>query len=664
MIKLSAISPKTMASSEQQGVGSPEEAQLKQLFSELAYSMLEGKSPTIVPSVQDFKVLEVDLENNKAVGAFTINVSGKRGMIPVVMSDGKVKPPELIYSEESKSYLPLTDSWMSELANPDSNYLGKSAKAPKTLSSDMDVRALTLPPSTGRFVYASYDPTKLLATLDSCDDATKLAFSRQLADSPQLLKTAINYHGSDLLVALKPSIVKEAATPKQVFILDTSSSSSEFEEAFGSAKVAAYQVARESGVVTRDLRQTAKVAVAKESPLNLTPDSQSGLCEPRSPGLYTVITSDGAKEKAVIIPNPFTQFTLESGKVDKYQKTFLVLRPTGRYALVHGDLLAVPDPLPLPPTSRVARAIANYSGAVSNGHNLFLGVKGDGVTNAVVLEEPLTKVTQNTDGFMGMSGSTPVIITHSKGVNVPKRVDGKLYIPAHYVSLKVSKVAKLSQLVSDTDQLSNIITKKLDDVSEGSLKVAYNLAGNYWTCNGVACDSKSELLYKVASLGVNVDALRKDLDKVAALNRAREYALVSPKDIPKLASIFGPEPQAPGAMPPPGAMPQEGPQMMEAAAGLGDQQLFDTAATAQLISANPFNEAVASELPTVEKAIDSVARILVSIQLRESQLIEQLGPEEYTILEQNLRKVLGGLGDIVLSVHSQKRMNALPEGRV
>ena len=108
----------------------------------------------------------------------------------------------------------------------------------------------------------------------------------------------------------------------------------------------------------------------------------------------------------------------------------------------------------------------------------------------------------------------------------------------------------------------------------------------------------------------------------------------------------------------------EAPQTMEAAAGLGDQQLFDSAATAQLISSNPFNEAVANELPTVEKAIDSVARILVSIQLREADLLEQLGPEEYGVLEQNLRKVLGGLGDIVLSVHSQKRMNALPEGQI
>ena len=298
MIKLAAISPKTMQNSEQQGVTSPEEAQLKQLFGDLSYSMLEGKMPTIVPNVQDFKVLEVDLDNNKAVGAFSVNVSGKKGMIPIVMSDGKVKPPELIYSEESKTYLPLNDSWMNEIANPDSNYLGKSAKAPKTLSSDMDVRALTLPPSTGRFVYASHNKSNLLETIDKCDDATKVAFSRMLANNTNILKTAMKYHGSDILIALKPSIEKVShETTKDFYVLDNTSSSSEFEEAFGQAKLAAYSVMRDSGVVSKDNRLHAKIAVNRESNLNLTPDSQSGLTEPRSPGLYTVISSNGTKDK-------------------------------------------------------------------------------------------------------------------------------------------------------------------------------------------------------------------------------------------------------------------------------------------------------------------------------------------------------------------------------
>jgi hypothetical protein len=701
MIKLSAISPKTTSSAEQQGVGSPEEAQLKQLFSDLAYAMLEGKAPTLVPNIQDFKVLEVDIDANKAVGAFSVNLAGKRAMVPVVMSDGKVKPPELMYSEESKTYLPLTEEWMSEVGNPDSSYLGKSAKAPKTLSSDMDVRALTLPPSTGRFVYASDSSTRFLEVLDSCDDLTKRAFSTLLADSPSILKTAMRYHGSDLLLALKPRIVKEASRVGPGFyVLDTASSAGEFDEAFGSAKLAAYNIARKDGVITRDQRPQAKIAVLKESPLNLTPEAQSGLCEPRSPGLYTVVTSSGSKDKVVIIPNPFTQGTLNSGQVSKHQKSFLLLRPTGRYSLVYGDLLAVPDPNNLPPTSRVAKAIANFSGDVSNGHNLFIGVKGDGITNAVVLDEPLSRVAKNGDGYTAKSGATPVVITHSKGVSIPKRVDGTLYIPAHYISMKVSKAEKLGNLVSDVDQLSSLITRKLDDVSDDTLKLAYNRSGDYWTYNGKVAESRTDLLRKLGGLGVNVDVVRRDLDKVSESRNGREYSLVSPHNLQKLSSIFGPSPapapgatpppgamppgamppgamppgamppgaMPPGAMPPgampPGAMPAEGPQTMEAAAGLGDQNLFDTAATAQLIAANPFNEAVASELPTVEKAIDSVARILVSIQLRENTLIEQLGPEEYGRLEQNLRKVLGGLGDIVLSVHSQKRMNALPEGRI
>jgi hypothetical protein len=680
MIKLAAISPKTMQEQEQQGVGSPEEAQLKQLFTDLAYGMLEGKAPTVVPNVTDFRVLEVDIVGNKAVGAFSLQVGSKKAMIPIVMSDGKVKPPELIYSEQSKTYVPLSDKWVQEMSNPESNYLGKSAKAPKTLSSDMDVRALTLPPSTGRFVYASHDRTKLLRTIDSCDDTTKVAFSTMLRGNKLLLKTAMKYHGSDLVIALKPSFKKEASQEPRVFILDTTSSSEEFENAFGSAKLSAYKVARDSGVVTRDLRAWAKVAVSKESPLNLDPNSTSGLTNPRSPGLYTVVTSGGKKDKVVIIPNPFTQYTLESGRVRDEIKSYLVIRPTGRYALVQGDILAIPDNTPLPPTSRVAKAISGYKGEIKNGMNLFIGVKGDGVTNAVILEDPIKRVAKNADGFTAMSGGTPVVITTSKGVSIPKRVDGILYIPGHYVGLKVSKVAKLTDLLKDTDQLSKVVATKLDDVSDATLKVAHNRAGNYWVCDGLRFETKKDLLTKVASLGVNVDVIRKDIPSILSAGTKR-YSLVSPRNLTKLSSIFGPEPQMgpppggmpppppggmpppPGGMPPPpGGMPAEGPQMMEAAAGLGDQEMFDSAATAQLISANPFNEAVANELPSVEKAMDSVARILVSIQLREAQLIEQLGPDEFAALEENLRKVLGGLGDIILSVHAQKRMSALPEG--
>ena len=453
MIKLAAISPKTMNSQEQQGVSSPEEAQLKQIFSELSYAMLEGKIPSVVPKVTSFKVLEVDLDNNRAVGAFSVSSGSNYATIPVIMSEGKVKPPEVIFSEKSKTYLPLTENWVKELESDGDTDMGKAAKAPKTLSSDMDVRAITLPPSTGRFVYASYDPTKLIRTLDSCDDATKLAFSKTLADNSLLLKTAMKYHGSELLVALKPSIEKKASAKKDLFILGTDATGEEFEAAFGAAKLAAYKVARDSGVVTRDLRSTAKIAVSKESPLGIEPGSVSGLTNPKSPGMYTLISAAGKQEKVIIIPNPFTQFTMESGEVNGLSsKCYLVMRPSGRYFLHREDLLAIPSiETELPKGSKLRRVLEGASTATTNGHNIFLGSQGSGITNAVVLDAPLSKVSKTSDGYIGFSGPTKVVITSSKAVSIPKRVDSTLYIPAHYMSLKAAKTSALEKLIGDTD---------------------------------------------------------------------------------------------------------------------------------------------------------------------------------------------------------------------
>jgi hypothetical protein len=129
----------------------------------------------------------------------------------------------------------------------------------------------------------------------------------------------------------------------------------------------------------------------------------------------------------------------------------------------------------------------------------------------------------------------------------------------------------------------------------------------------------------------------------------------------------GMPPDQMGGMPPqgmpgqPGMAPQAQ-QTMEAASNLNDESIFNASAAASLLQYNPLNEAVAQELPNIEKALDSTARILVSVQMREAELAQQIGQDAYNELEGNLRKVLGGLGDIILSLHKQKSMTSLPEG--
>ena len=661
-----------MMSGEQQGASSPEESQLKQLFSELSYAMLEGKMPTISPNILSFKVLEVDLDKRRGVGVFKAKVGQNTASIPIVMNDGKVLTPEVIYSDKSKTYLPLKNNWMEELKNPSENYLGKSAKAPKTLSSDMDVRALTLPPSTGRFVYASYDRSSLPFTIDSASDSAKTKLASAFKRSPNLLKTAVKYHGSRIITALQPSIKKEAETTSTVVVLGPEDSFSSFEDGFGSAIKEAYSMALHEGVVTRDLRPRAKVAVDTTSTLSISKDQETGLSEPKYPGLYSLMTSSGKQEKVVIIPKPFTQVSLEAGssEMGSNKSSYLILRPTGRYTLHRGDLLAISDNLPLPEGSKLSKAILRKS-PPQNGANLFVGVTGAGVTNAVVLEEPLTKVTKNVSGYTAFSGGTKVIITNSKGVSIPKRVEGVLYIPSKYVAFKGTKTSTLDNLITTPEELSSLVEKKLTNLSDDVIKVSFVRAGNYWVLNGSNYDTKKDLLTKAASYNINVDSLRKSLERIKEAGATRMY-LVDPIHINKLASIFGPDPSTPPPPPPgmdpnmmppppPGGMPPETTQTMEAAMGTGSQEAFDAAVAGSLLQEDPFNESLATELPNIESAMDSIAKILVTLQLRNSELKEQMGEEDFLQLETNMRKVLGGLGDIILSTYNQKRMDSLPQ---
>ena len=92
------------------------------------------------------------------------------------------------------------------------------------------------------------------------------------------------------------------------------------------------------------------------------------------------------------------------------------------------------------------------------------------------------------------------------------------------------------------------------------------------------------------------------------------------------------------------------PSMMQGAAGLQDPAAFDTSAVATLLSSEALAELVSDYLPDLEKSLDSLARILISIQVRKSQLVQEVGNEEYIDLEANVRRVLDGMGELVLSL--------------
>jgi hypothetical protein len=120
----------------------------------------------------------------------------------------------------------------------------------------------------------------------------------------------------------------------------------------------------------------------------------------------------------------------------------------------------------------------------------------------------------------------------------------------------------------------------------------------------------------------------------------------------------------PQGMPPEmmgGAGGAEGPQameiannagpMMEEAAALNDPEAFEATAIGALASESDLGESVASYVPNLEQALDNLGRILLTLWMREDNLREELGEQDFSDLEKRLRSVFENLGQLVLRLN-------------
>lgn len=329
-----AISPRTQQMQQQAGAG-PDQAgqQFEKGFSDLAYNVLLSKLPDIVQDVVTFKVLETDLDEGTGVGAFVLMRHDQPLYIPVVMVNSAIKPLELVYSKALNIFLPLTKAWLEEMDKTAVGALGKGVKTPETLYTDVDIRNIMVPPITGRFSYAAWEPViladvakvlnkstiekvasepqmVLLHFLNQAPNRVKLAFAKALEKSPAVLKYAAATYGIAALTgslqlnAEKVAFDKEAA--KQLFggglwIADKDTTPTEFRRVFGDQAGEAYAGVRRKGFAAKDERLNRNTAMREQ------PYAQ--YIEPRQPGVYVLYGTDGTEKPAFVMPNAMDIFS-------------------------------------------------------------------------------------------------------------------------------------------------------------------------------------------------------------------------------------------------------------------------------------------------------------------------------------------------------------------
>ena len=95
---------------------------------------------------------------------------------------------------------------------------------------------------------------------------------------------------------------------------------------------------------------------------------------------------------------------------------------------------------------------------------------------------------------------------------------------------------------------------------------------------------------------------------------------------------------------------QINPELVDQASELNDEGVFDTAAIAMLSAAPALKEIVAAYVPNMEKCLDNLGRVLLTLWLTEEETKEAIGDETYIMLEDKLRTVFKSLGDVILSI--------------
>jgi hypothetical protein len=128
------------------------------------------------------------------------------------------------------------------------------------------------------------------------------------------------------------------------------------------------------------------------------------------------------------------------------------------------------------------------------------------------------------------------------------------------------------------------------------------------------------------------------------------------------------QPQPPHAMMPPEGpnavdLPQEvNPQFLNQAAQLHSADMFDAAAVAALAQSPALHGVVAQVLPNLEKSIDNLARVRLTLWTQEAALKPQVGEQTYTELDDSMTQVFKGIGDLVLRLTRGVQAVRGPEG--
>lgn len=128
MTKLKDLLVQVPGDEKRAGVESPDQQQLEQDFSGLAYAFLKDRATALLPYLLGFEVVDREEDGSRAIGLFGFKVGESFYYVPAFFLGNQIKGMDLLYAKEENQFVPLRENWINHIVDKQTIQLGTPAE--------------------------------------------------------------------------------------------------------------------------------------------------------------------------------------------------------------------------------------------------------------------------------------------------------------------------------------------------------------------------------------------------------------------------------------------------------------------------------------------------------------------------------------------------------
>ena len=168
-----------------------DDGSVERAFMDQAYGFLANKAGKLMqdPHRLGFEVVYKNDSNTRMVGIFAFRVNDQIYYVPVFFLNGDIKGTDLLYRQETKSFVPLNDEWVTWLTEKNNYEPGMPIDRKEFTRANNHVRLedIAYPPNYKRDKRAADATADSIQTLGDIDKVIEAAFNKKIPATGNLV---------------------------------------------------------------------------------------------------------------------------------------------------------------------------------------------------------------------------------------------------------------------------------------------------------------------------------------------------------------------------------------------------------------------------------------------------------------------------------------------